>query len=322
MRLFYCDTFVLPLPPGHRFPMAKYAMLRDRVMEAGLGVAGRMQVPPGATDEELATVHDPDYLRRVREGTLSTQEIRRMGFPWSPGLVERSRRSVGGTIQASRAALEDGVAVNLSGGTHHAFSDRGEGFCVFNDVAVAARVMQREGRARRIVVLDLDVHQGNGTAAIFAGDPSVFTLSVHGANNFPFRKEKSDLDLELPDGSGDELFLEAAEEGVTAALSASEAGLAFYLAGADPYEGDRLGRLQVSKPGLSRRDEIVFRLCRGARVPVAVVMGGGYAPRIEDTVDIHLATVRAAERHQREWHRPGARQDPGSVLAERGSPSV
>lgn len=301
MRLFYCDHFVLPLPEGHRFPMAKYAMLRDRVLAAGLGSDGELRVPLAATDEELTTVHEPDYVRRVREGALSPQEVRRTGFPWSPELVERSRRSVGGTIQASRAALEDGVSVNLSGGTHHAFPDRGEGFCVFNDVAVAARVMQREGRARRVVVLDLDVHQGNGTAAIFAGDPSVFTLSVHGANNYPFRKEESDLDTELPDQSGDDAFLKAVEESVEAALKASTPELAFYLAGADPFERDRLGRLRVSKAGLGKRDRIVFDACRTAGVPVAVVMGGGYAPHIEDTVDIHFATVQAAERFQREW---------------------
>jgi len=307
MRLFYCDHFVLPLPSGHRFPMAKYALLRDRVEEEGLGRNGNLRVPPPATDRDLATVHDKAYLQRVTAGALSLQEVRRMGFPWSPELVERSRRSVGGTIEAGRSALEDGLSVNLSGGTHHAFSDRPEGFCVFNDVAVAARVMQREGRARRIAVLDLDVHQGNGTAAIFAGDRSVFTLSVHGANNFPFRKEASDLDLELPDLAGDEAFLEAVATGVNTALQASSPDLAFYLAGADPFEGDRLGRLGVSKEGLAERDRMVFRRCREERVPVAVVMGGGYAPRIQDTVDIHFATVRAAEAFQRGWPQPDGR---------------
>jgi acetoin utilization deacetylase AcuC-like enzyme len=308
MRLFYCDHFVLPLPPGHRFPMAKYALLRNRVVEGGLSRNGNLRVPAAATDQELGTVHDPAYLRRVASGSLSAQEIRRIGFPWSPGLVERSRHSVGGTLEAARAAIEDGISVNLSGGTHHAFSDRGEGYCVFNDVAVGARVMQREGRANRIAVLDLDVHQGNGTAAIFAGDPSVFTLSVHGANNFPFRKEVSDLDLELPDHAGDEAFLKAVGEGVDAALQGSTPELAFFLAGADPFEGDRLGRLGVSKKGLEERDRIVFRRCQDAGVPVAVVMGGGYALRVEDTVDIHFATVRTAEGFQRSSSSPGASQ--------------
>jgi acetoin utilization deacetylase AcuC-like enzyme len=299
MRLYYCDHFVLPLPEGHRFPMEKYALLRDRVVAAGLGTNGELCVPPAATDEELESVHDPGYVRRVRDGGLSPQEIRRMGFPWSPELVERSRRSVGGTLQASRAAIEDGIAVNLSGGTHHAFRERGEGFCVFNDVAVAARMMHREGRARRVAILDLDVHQGNGTAAIFADDPAVYTLSVHGANNFPFRKEKSDLDLDLPDFAGDDLFLDAVQRGVETALTASDPELAIFLAGADPFEGDGLGRLGVSKAGLGERDRIVFERCRDAGVPVAVVMGGGYALRIEDTVDIHFATVKTADIFQR-----------------------
>lgn len=200
MRIFYCDHFVLPLPDGHRFPMEKYSLLRTRVEDAGLG---RLQVPEGADDEMLRLVHEAPYVERVRGGHLSADEVRRIGFPWSPGLVERSRRSVGGTVEAARAALANGAAVNLAGGTHHAFPNRGEGFCVFNDVAVASRVVQREAAARRIAILDLDVHQGNGTAVIFSDDPSVFTLSVHGLNNFPFRKEAGDLDLGLEDGAGD-----------------------------------------------------------------------------------------------------------------------
>jgi acetoin utilization deacetylase AcuC-like enzyme len=294
MKIYYSDTFVLPLPPGHRFPMAKYALLRRRVEEEGLGGTDPLRVPGAATDDELATVHDRAYLDRVRTGRLSPAQVRRMGFPWSPELVERSRRSVGGTMEAGRAALDDGMGVNLSGGTHHAFPDRGEGFCVFNDVAVAARVVQREGRARRVVILDLDVHQGNGTAAVFRADPSVFTFSLHGADNYPFRKEAGDLDVELPDGAGDEIFLEAAERGVRKALAASRPDLAIYLAGADPYRGDRLGRLGVSMEGLEARDGLVFQACREAGLPVAVVMAGGYAPRVEDTVLIHLTTVRTA----------------------------
>ncbi|MFO8175069.1 MAG: histone deacetylase [Longimicrobiales bacterium] len=294
MKLFYCDHFVLPLPQGHRFPMAKYALLRNRVAEGGLGRDGDLVVPDAAGDEELGTVHAAAYLERVTTGTLSLQEIRRIGFPWSPELVERSRRSVGGTLAASRAALEEGVAMNLSGGTHHAFPDRGEGFCVFNDVAVAARVMQREGRVRRVVILDLDVHQGNGTAFIFRDDPGVYTFSLHGANNYPFRKESSNLDMKLPDGAKDELYLAAAAQGTEKALETAEADLALYLAGADPFRGDRLGRLGVSKEGLEVRDRMVLEACRKRGIPVAVVLSGGYAPVIEDTVDIHLATARIA----------------------------
>jgi acetoin utilization deacetylase AcuC-like enzyme len=294
MKLFYCYHFVLPLPPEHRFPMAKYGMLRDRVVEAGLGSGDDLLVPEAATHQELATAHEAEYIQKVTRGTLTSKEIRRMGFPWSPELVERSRRSVGGTLAASRAALNEGVSMNLSGGTHHAFPGHGEGFCVFNDVAVAARVMQKEGRVRKVAILDLDVHQGNGTAFIFKDDPSVFTLSIHGANNFPFRKEASDLDLELGDGARDDEFLASVSQGVRKALERSTPELALYLAGADPFEGDGLGRLGVSKEGLAQRDRLVLEACRSGGIPVAVVMSGGYAPRIEDTVEIHLATVRTA----------------------------
>ncbi len=294
MRIFYCDHYEVPLSEGHRFPIEKYALLRRRVESDLPGGASLLRVPEAATDRELATVHDAEYLRKVTTGSLSPAEIRRTGFPWSPALVERSRRSVGGTLEAARAALTDRVAVNLSGGTHHAFPDRGEGFCVFNDVAVAARVMQKEGRAEKILILDLDVHQGNGTALIFRDAPEVFTLSIHGANNYPFRKETGDLDLELPDGTGDELFLKAVAEGISRALANSGFDLAFFLAGADPYNGDRLGRLAVSKDGLLQRDGLVFDACRKAGIPVAVVMGGGYAIPVEDTVDIHFNTVRLA----------------------------
>lgn len=290
MRIFYCDHFVLPLPEGHRFPMEKYRRLRERVAEDRLGA---LRVPEPATDRELLRVHDAGYLSRVVSGALTRDEVRRIGFPWSPELVERSRRSVGGTLSAARAALEDGASANLAGGTHHAYADRGEGFCVFNDVAVAARALQAEGRARRMAVLDLDVHQGNGTAAIFRDDDSVFTLSVHGAGNYPFHKETGDLDLALPDGAGDEPFLEAVESGVGRAL-ATGPELAFYIAGADPFEGDRLGRLSVSRRGLEERDHVVFEACARAGVPVAVVMSGGYAEDVEDTVAIHLHAVSAA----------------------------
>lgn len=292
MRVFHSDHFVLPLPPGHRFPMEKYRLLRERVAAWG---GAELLVPEAATDAELLRVHSADWVGRVARGELTREEVRRVGFPWSPGLVERSRRSVGATLAAARCALDDGSAANLAGGTHHAFAHRGEGFCVFNDVAVAARAVQAEGRAARVAVVDLDVHQGNGTAAIFRGDDTVFTLSVHGANNYPFRKEDGDLDVELPDGSGDDAFLSAVERSVPLAL-AHGPELVFYLAGADPFHDDRLGRLAVTRDGLARRDQMVFELCAAAGVPVAVVMSGGYAQRVEDTVEIHFNTVRAAAR--------------------------
>jgi acetoin utilization deacetylase AcuC-like enzyme len=293
VNVFHCDQFSYPLPPGHRFPAAKYALLRERV-GAELTPPCRLCAPDAATDEQLLRVHQPAYLAKVVSGTLMDREVRRIGLPWSPELVERSRRSVGGTIATCRAALTDGIAVSLAGGTHHAFPDHGAGYCTFNDVAVAVRAMQAEGRARRIVVADCDVHQGDGTAAIFAGDSSVFTFSIHGAKNFPLRKERSDLDVELPDATGDADYLNALEIGLERSLALACADLAIYLAGADPYACDTLGRLALSQEGLAARDRQVFSQCRAAGLPVAVVMGGGYAKNIQDTVAIQLETVRIA----------------------------
>jgi len=288
VQIFATDAFVLPLPPGHRFPMDKYARLRGRVEAARLG---ELQVPPAATREQLGLAHDLDYIERVHAGTLSAKETRELGFPWSPAMVERSLRSTGATISACRAALEDGLAVNLAGGTHHAFRDRGQGYCVFNDAAVAARVMQAEGLIRRAVILDCDVHQGNGTASILAGDPTIFTFSIHGAHNFPFIKETSDLDINLPDRTGDEEYLEALEYGLRESLGRATPDLAIYLAGADPYHGDRIGRLALTMDGLARRDHLVLATCRSAGLPVAVTMAGGYARELDDVVAIHLRTV-------------------------------
>jgi acetoin utilization deacetylase AcuC-like enzyme len=289
--VFHCDQFAYPLPPGHRFPAEKYALLRARVAES-LTPPVMLRVPDAASDEQLLRVHDVQYLAKVVGGTLTEREVRRIGLPWSPELVERSRRSVGGTVEACRAALSDGIAINLSGGTHHAFADHGEGFCIFNDCAVAARTMQAEGRVRRVVIIDCDVHQGNGTAAILADDSTVFTFSIHGAKNFPFHKERSDLDAELADGADDATYLTALTAGINAALAAARADLAIYLAGADPFIGDALGRLALSKAGLADRDRLLLDHCRRAGLPVAVVMAGGYARQIQDTVDIHLETVR------------------------------
>lgn len=294
MKAFYSDHFALPLPEGHRFPMAKYSLLRQQALAQGILNASQLVEPEAVSEEKLALVHTPVYVSSALGGTLSPKAMRRIGFPWSPALVERSRRSVGGTLCAGRAALQDGVAVNLAGGTHHAFPDYGAGFCVFNDVAVAARALQREGAVRRVVVLDCDVHQGDGTAAIFLGDPTVFTFSIHGARNYPFRKQRSDLDIELEDGTEDAVYLQALQGGVERALELAHADLAFYLAGADPFVGDRLGRLALTKEGLATRDWIVLEMCRQRGLPVAVVMAGGYARQIQDIVDIHLMTIQLA----------------------------
>jgi acetoin utilization deacetylase AcuC-like enzyme len=239
-------------------------------------------------------VHDPAYLEAVRSGTVAKEIQRRIGFPWSPEMVARSRRSVGATIAAANVALEDGVAANLAGGTHHSFADRGEGFCVFNDVAVATRVLQRDSHARRIAIVDLDVHQGNGTASIFAGDDSVFTFSMHGEKNFPFKKEISDLDVALADGTGDDEYLSLLRGHLDAVLNRHQPDFVFYLAGADPYEGDRLGRLKMTIDGLRERDEIVLGACGKAGLPVAVTMSGGYANDVDAIVTIHANTIRVA----------------------------
>jgi acetoin utilization deacetylase AcuC-like enzyme len=274
--------------------MTKYRLLRERIVAEGIVRPQDLCIPDAATDAQILRAHDADYLHRVKHGLLDRLEIRRIGFPWSREMVERSRRSSGATIAACRAALADGVSVNLAGGTHHAFRDRGEGYCVFNDSAIAARAMQDEKRVRRVVILDCDVHQGNGTAAILADDSTIFTFSVHGAKNFPFHKERGDMDIELPDGTTDADYLTTIEEGARRAIAVAGADLAIYLAGADPFERDRLGRMKVSMAGLAERDRIIFDLCQRSGLPVAVSMAGGYAPNVEDIVAIHTQTVRLA----------------------------
>ncbi|HEY6134625.1 MAG TPA: histone deacetylase [Rubrivivax sp.] len=309
MRAFHSDHFVLPLPPGHTFPMTKYRLLREAA-EATLP-ALRVTEAPAASDGELALAHDPAWITAVAEGTTSAAQQREIGFPWSARMAERARRSVGATIAAARSALFDGegVAANLAGGTHHAHAHKGSGYCVFNDVAVAARLMQAEWHRRhrqllRVIVIDLDVHQGNGTAAIFRDDPTVFTLSLHGAKNFPFRKEASDLDVELPDGCADGPYLEALDGALAEAWARHRdhaLGLAFYLAGADPHEDDRLGRLKLSAEGLAERDRRVLDALRVRGVPVALSMAGGYGRDLATTVAIQRRTLELALESQRLW---------------------
>jgi acetoin utilization deacetylase AcuC-like enzyme len=299
LKVFNCDRFRVPLPEWHRFPMIKYTRLREKIEASSLIAPENILTPHAATDDELLLAHDADYIAKMVAGKLTQDEIRMLGFPWTGSLVERSRRSVGATIEASRLAFEDGVAVNLAGGTHHAYRDHGAGFCVFNDAAVAARVIQEEGRAQRVLIVDCDVHQGDGTASIFANDPTVFTFSIHGALNYPLQKQTSDLDVEIDDGAQDSAYLEALDRGLALAIERAGADLAIYLAGADPYIYDQLGRLRVSMAGLAERDRIVFTQCRKAGLPIAVTMAGGYAEDVADTVDIHFQTVAEAVAYAR-----------------------
>ncbi len=319
LSAFYADHFVLPLPAGHRFPMAKYAQLRQRLSQELPSVS--LNEALAASDGELALAHTPAYIQAVVQGGLSAAAQREIGFPWSPAMVERSRRSVGATVQACRHVMaHGGLAANLAGGTHHAYADRGSGFCVFNDVAVAARLMQAEhGRAHRthtplrVAVVDLDVRQGNGTASIFARDPSVFTLSLHGERNFPFRKESSDLDIELPDGCNDDGYLEALDRALDELGQRFEPGLVIYLAGADPHEGDRLGRLALTFDGLEARDRRVMEWAWQRRTPLAFCMAGGYGVDIDQTVQAQVNTYRVASQYARRWH--NARTSPNRRTA-------
>ena len=290
MKAFFCDTYAMPLPAGHRFPTPKYRMLRDRLLAEGVLSAADLEESAPIDRASLLLAHAPEYLEAVFSGTVGEADLRRLGFPWSEGLVARSRASVFGTLAAARVALRDGVCGNLAGGTHHAFADRGNGFCVFNDIAVAARVLQREGLVDRAVVVDLDVHQGDGTAAIFEHDDSVFTFSMHGAKNFPFHKQRSSLDVELPDDCADDAYLRALCANLPAVLEAAGAQILFYQAGVDPLGEDVLGRLDLTLAGLRRRDRMVFEAARERGIPVVLTLGGGYAKPIDLSVAAHAGT--------------------------------
>jgi acetoin utilization deacetylase AcuC-like enzyme len=286
--------YTIALPAGHRFPIEKYALLRDAVVASGLVSADTLHEPARAAIDDVRLVHTERYVTALVSGTLGDAEQRRIGLPWSESLVERSFRAVGGTCEAAAAALDHGVTMNLAGGTHHAFPDHGEGFCVFNDVAVAIRMLQRDGHIGRAAVIDLDVHQGNGTHAIFAGVETVFTFSVHGGRNFPFHKVPGSLDVELADGTGDDEYLDALASALPRVIAAAAPELVIYLAGSDPHEGDRLGRLRLTFDGLARRDAMVLDACREVGIPVAITIAGGYGRDINDSVAAHLNTVRIA----------------------------
>jgi len=295
VKAFYSDTFVLPLPEHHRFPMAKYRLLRERLLADGVLRRDELHLAEPVDWDDLRLVHDAAYVEAVRDGRLTADEQRRIGFPWSPEMVERSRRSVGATLAASRHVLGSrAIAANLAGGTHHAYRDHGEGYCVFNDVAVAAAVLLRDALITRAVVVDCDVHQGNGTASIFREQGAIYTASFHGRHNYPFRKETSHLDVEFDDGVGDHDYLAALAMHLPVVLGGHRPDIVWYLAGADPYQGDRLGRLKLTIDGLRARDHFVFDTCRARRLPVVVVMAGGYASDVGAIVTIHANTIREA----------------------------
>jgi acetoin utilization deacetylase AcuC-like enzyme len=290
------DRWRFPLPERHRFPLDKYALLRERVVADGTATAEEVRESEPVPWEWLQAVHEPELMRRVRTGGLSVREERGLGLPWSEALVERGRRSVGGTVAAASLAVDGGLGMNLGGGTHHAGRAFARGYCLFNDVAVALRRLRDEGRVRRALVVDCDVHQGDGTADLLGSDPECFTLSLHGARNYPFQRIASDLDVDIPSGTGDDRYLTALTDALDHALPRARAELAFYLAGADPWEGDRLGRLNLTKAGLRARDELVLDRLLDEGIAVCVVLAGGYAEDIRDTVDINAATAAEVAR--------------------------
>lgn len=294
MRVCYSDRYQVPLFPTHPFPMQKYRLVRDRLLAEGTLTHWHLSEPGLAASDDILLVHTAEYWQRCLRGGLTAFEVRRIGFPWSEALVRRARAAAQGTLIAARHALRDGVASNLAGGTHHAFADHGEGYCVLNDIAIAARVLQRDGLARRVAVIDCDVHQGNGTAAIFQEDPSIFTFSIHGEKNFPLRKEQSTLDVAVPSGVGDEQYLRLLEEYVPAILDEFRPDIVMYQAGVDPHHRDRLGKLKLTHAGLKQRDEFVVGECRRRGIPAVTTMGGGYGKEIGDTVEGHCNTVRVA----------------------------
>ena len=296
MRCAYHPDYFVALPPSHPFPMAKYPLLLERLLADGTVRAADLIEPVPASLDDLRLVHTAEYLATLEAGTLEPAAVRRIGVPWSPALWRRSRLAAQGTLEAARAALADGLAANLAGGTHHAFAGHGEGFCVLNDVAVAIRVLQRDGRLRRALVVDLDVHQGNGTAAIFEGDADVFTFSMHGERNYPARKMRSTLDVALADGTGDEEYLELLAGHLADILGRFAPAIVFYLAGVDPVRGDRYGRLALSDDGLRRRDRHVLETCRGRGLPVVITIAGGYAPTPARTAELHAHVFHEARR--------------------------
>lgn len=300
MTIYYSDSYTVPLPPGHRFPMEKYRMLREALLERGTVAPDELHEAQPVDRRTLLAAHTPAYVDAFCDGTIDARAVRRIGLPWSPEFVRRSLASVGGTLAAARASLDEGIAGNLAGGTHHAFADHGEGFCVFNDIAVAALTLLAEGEVDRVTVIDLDVHQGNGTAAILGSDPRVFTLSLHGGNNYPFHKVPSSLDVPLGDGMEDAEYLTLLADAIPVAL-AGDPDLIFYQGGVDPLAADTLGRLAMTHEGLERRDRMILTAARNRSIPVVLTLGGGYARPISETVSAHVGTYRVARELAPGW---------------------
>jgi acetoin utilization deacetylase AcuC-like enzyme len=294
MKFIYADEYDLHLG-NHVFPSIKYRLIKEKLLSDGIARPQDIVAPPAATEDEIALVHSRDYIRKLQTGKLSHVEILRMEIPYSPELVRAVWLSAGGSILAGRTALSEGTCANIGGGFHHAYPDHGEGFCVLHDVAIAIRALQKEKIIERAMTVDVDVHHGNGTAAIFAGDHSVFTLSIHQANNYPYPKPPSSLDIHLADGTGDEEYLREFEQGLDPAVSKFQPDIIMYIAGADPYREDQLGGLKLTIEGLEKRDRLVFEKARPRKIPVAVTLAGGYARKVEDTVAIHATTIRIAK---------------------------
>lgn len=292
MRVFYTPRYYAYIGDNHIFPIRKFELVRERLLADKTLSPEHLVEPEPASIADVLLVHTEDYITRLCQGTLTPGELRRLGLPWSESLVERSFYATGGTICAAREALDQGIASNLAGGTHHAFPERGEGFCVLNDVAVAVQVLRRDRLARRVAIVDCDVHQGNGTATIFANDNDVFTFSMHAAKNYPLFKARSSLDIELPDGTGDDVYLDQLKNRLPAVFE-HQPEIVFYLGGADPFVRDRLGRLSLSIEGLRQRDAYVLRECRDRMIPIVTVMSGGYGENVDDTVEIHCNTIRS-----------------------------
>ena len=293
-KVFYSPYYYADIGEGHVFPIRKFELVRDKLLAEGSLLPAEIVEPEPVAVEDLLLVHTEDYITRLRDGTLTPKEVRKLGLPWSESLVRRSFHAISGTVNATRVAIDNGIGSNLAGGTHHAYPDRGEGYCVLNDIAVAIRVLQREGLAQRFLIVDLDVHQGDGTAFIFGGSPEVFTFSMHGAKNYPLFKKQSTLDIELADGTSDEEYLQTINEALPRLLM-HDPDIIFYLAGADPYQGDKLGRLGLTIDGLRRRDRVVLEFAACNEIPIVTTMSGGYAADINDTVEIHCNTIRAVK---------------------------